>query len=87
MRKINNDTEICLNCKYCEKGYLSDGNKLFCNNPVYEKKFVEFYNINSIRQPRYYFGALDQKNRGKKVKYRDTCKYYESLGPLKRPLF
>lgn len=68
---------ICFNCKYCEKGYKEDSKKLFCNNKSFKEKFVEFFNEYSVREPRYLFSSCPQKNKGKPVKYKDTCKCFE----------
>lgn len=50
---------------------------MFCNNKKFIKKFVEFFNEYSVREPRYLFDSVPQKNKGKPVKYKDTCKYFK----------
>ena len=77
MKRVDRDIPICFNCKFCEKGYKEDSKKLFCNNKRFIDKFVEFYNEYSVREPRYLFSSCPQKNKGKPVKYKDTCKYFE----------
>ncbi len=77
MKRVARDLPICFNCKYCEKRYKDDDKKFFCNNKRFIDKFVEFYNVFSVRKPGYLFRSLEQKNRGKPVKYKDTCRYFE----------
>ena len=75
MKRVDRNIPICFNCKFCEKGYKEDSKKLFCNNIKFKDKFVEFFNIYSIAQPRYLYDSMPKKNKGKPVKYKDTCRF------------
>ena len=77
MKRVDRDIPICFNCKFCEKGYKEDNKILFCNNINFKNDFVEFYNLYSVKEPRYLYLSVNQKNRGKPVLYKNTCKYFE----------